>query len=277
MVRNDYLSRREFNHLLFGNNQYGSLIEASDYDLLDRAQLTNYFRAAYQPSNCTIITAGKVGQAQIDLINEYFGRGWSADTKATPNNFSFVKKSGELRYEEKPNALQSAIRIGNMSINRTHSDFPGMQVLNTVLGGYFGSRLMSNIREDKGYTYGIGSALVSLQHSGYFFIASEVGSDVCNAAISEIEKEINILRNEAVSGAELDTVKNYMLGSFLGGLENAFSHADKFKNILISGLDYTYYDRYIEVVKNISASDLQELANKYLNFGDFNKVVVGKM
>jgi zinc protease len=179
-------------------------------------------------------------------------------------------------YTDKPNALQSAIRIGTPFINRTHPDFPAMQVLNTVLGGYFGSRLMANIREDKGYTYGIGSGMSSFKQTGAFFIASEVGADVCKAAIAEIEKEVNRLKNEIVPDDELSLVRNYMLGSLLGSLENVFSHADKFKNLYFAGLDYDYYERYTQTVKSITSANLQQLANKYFDFENFYKVIVGK-
>ena len=116
---------------------------------------------------------------------------------------------------------------------------------------------MANIREDKGYTYGIGSALVSMKNAGYFFIASEVGADVCTSALTEIQKEIEILKTETVSEQELGLVRNYMLGSMLGGLENALSHADKFKNIYFSGLGYEYYQNYIQIVRTISTQELQ--------------------
>jgi zinc protease len=128
--------------------------------------------------------------------------------------------------------LQSAIRMGTPFINREHPDFPAVQVLNTVLGGYFGSRLMNNIREDKGYTYGIGSGITSYKQGGALFIATEVGADVCKAATVEIEKEINLLKTELIAGRGIGSlVRNYMLGSLLGSLENVFSHADKFKNL----------------------------------------------
>jgi zinc protease len=166
--------------------------------------------------------------------------------------------------------------MGMPLINRTHLDFPKVQVLNTVLGGYFGSRLMTNIREDKGYTYGIGSGMSSLKHAGALFIATEVGADVCKAAVTEIEKEINILKTELIPDEELALVKNYMLGSLLGSLENVFSHADKFKSLFVAGLGYEYYDRYTEIVKTISSDDLLKLANQYLNFDGFYKVIVGK-
>src|ERR1700709_917532 len=103
--------------------------------------------------------------------------------------------------------------------NKTHRDYAGMTVLNTVLGGYFGSRLMSNIREDKGYTYGIGSAVVSLLHGGYFFIAAETGVKVTAPAITEIYKEIDRLKTEIIPDDELAMVKNYMSGSFLRSVD----------------------------------------------------------
>ena len=191
--------------------------------------------------------------------------------KGLPESTRPVKK-----HVDKSGAVQNAIRIGKRVFNRRHPDYPGLTVTNTILGGYFGSRLMANIREDKGYTYGIGSAISSLKDAGYFFLATEVGADVCQLALTEIEKEIGLLKTELVGEEELDLVRNYMLGAMLGSLENAFSHADKFKNVYFSGLDYTYYSNYIKTVKTISAEHLKELANRYLNISDFTKVVVGK-
>lgn len=276
LEKNDFLSRKTFNHVLFGDSLYGYDIGHADYDRLTREELTTYFRAAYHPGNCTVVIAGKVKEETIKLVDSLFGTDWLYSGEVSENKFQFEAKPGTEHYLEKPEALQSAIRIGQLSINRTHADFPGLQVVNTILGGYFGSRLMANIREDKGFTYGIGSALVSMKNAGYFFIASEVGADVCTAALTEIEKEIQILKEKPVSGTELSLVRNYMLGSMLGSLENALSHADKFKNIYFSGLDYDYYQKYIQTVRNISPEGVLELANKYLDFGNFQKVIVGK-
>src|SRR5690606_1700450 len=149
--------------------------------------------------------------------------------------------------------------------------------VNTLLGGYFGSRLMTNIREDKGYTYSIGSGRVSLKHAAFFTIASEVGTEVTVATLREIENEISRLRTENVGDDELQLVKNYMMGSMLGSLENVFSHADKFKNAYFSGLDLGYYAYYADVVRNIDAEEVGRLANKYLDYERLTKVVVGKM
>jgi len=276
LEKNDFLSRRAFNRALFGDSIYGFSSVAADYDKLHRDQLVEYFNLAYRPNNCSIVVSGKVDEATISLINGYFGKNWDKGVDITPNSFTLPIRTGAEHYHEREGALQSAIRIGQVSISRNHPDFAALQVLNTVLGGYFGSRLMANIREDKGYTYGIGSALVSMQNTGYFFIASEVGAQVCTSAVAEIQKEVTTLRTELIPAEELALVKNYMLGSFLGGLENAFSHADKFKNIYFSGLGYDYYENYITTVKTITSEKLLELANFYLNFDSFEKIIVGK-
>lgn len=276
LEKNDFVSRRVFNNSLFGNSLYGYNTSAQDYNNLTREQLLEYFKKAYQLANCTIVVSGKVTPETTKMLNELFGKDAVAESSAIANRFSFHSEPAAEHYIEKPEALQSAIRIGRRTINRSHADFPGLQVLNTILGGYFGSRLMANIREDKGYTYGIGSAVVSLKNAGYFFIASEVGADVCSNALDEIYKEIAILRTEPVPDDELLLVRNYMLGSLLGSLENAFSHADKFKNIFFYGLGYDYYEQYIQTVKNITAQEIMQLASQYFDVADFEKVVVGK-
>ena len=276
LQKNDFLARKTFANSIFGSTAYGSDIALADYDALQRADLLSYFKSAFKPENCIIIAAGKFEAVEFELLNKFFGGVWQNNEQAAVTVFNFPAIEPAEIYIEKPEAVQSAIRMGNLTITRKHEEFPALQILNCVLGGYFGSRLMANIREDKGYTYGIGSGIASLKDAGYLFIATEVGTEVCAATLQEIEKEINVLQTALVSEQELDLVRNYMLGSMLGSLENAFSHADKFKNIYFSGLDYNYYTKYIQTVKNISPETLKALAIKYLNFDGFIKVVVGK-
>lgn len=276
LEKNDVISKRAFNNALFGDSLYGYTINASDYDQVERTQLEDYYRKAYQPGNCLIIASGKADESTAAKVNQVFGNTWNKVLGVSKNEFSFTEKVGSVYFNERPDSIQSAIRLGQLSVLRSHPDFPALQFLNTVLGGYFGSRLMANIREEKGYTYGIGSAQVSLQNAGYFLIASEVGADVCNATLGEIEKEINILKTELIPSEELELVRNYMVGSFLGSLENAFSHADKFKNIFLSGLDYNYYTRYIDIIKTVNSEELLNLANKYWDFNSLNKVITGR-
>lgn len=275
LKKNDVLARKAFANALFGDTAYGIDIQAKHYDELKRADLQAYFKSAYVPNNCTIVVSGKFDEASFALLNNQFGKDWKTND-FIKNEINFTAKPKEIIYKECADALQSAIRIGKLAVNRKHKDFPGVQILNTVLGGYFGSRLMNNIREDKGYTYGIGSGISSLKEAGYLFISTEVGADVCAAALTEIYKEIELLKTELVGDEELALVKNYMLGSMLGSLENVFSHADKFKNILFFDLGYDYYENYISKVKTITAEEIRTLANQYLTTDDLIEVVVGK-
>jgi zinc protease len=277
LQKNDIIARRKFNKAIYGNTIYGLGAEFEDYKTLRRDDMLAHFKQMYQPSNCTLLVAGKVDDNTLNLLTKSFGNEWSNYVvKADATQPELAPAGEHFYFVEKTEALQSAIRMGLPSITRSHPDFPSLQVMNTVLGGYFGSRLMANIREDKGYTYGIGSGASSLNRGGALFIATEVGADVCKAAVTEIEKEINILKTEPVPEDELSLVRNYMLGSLLGSLENIFSHADKFKNIYFSGLDYDYYDRYTQAIRSATAEEVLQTANKYLDLNKFYKVIVGK-
>ncbi|WP_257667881.1 M16 family metallopeptidase [Parapedobacter tibetensis] len=279
LEKNSFVARRQFNNAVFGQTRYGHVFEIADYDKITREALLALFRQQYTPSNCTLIISGKVTDDVVASLERLFGDDWTDDNKSAPADIApdFGGHEGRVIVAERKDSLQSAIRLGCLSLQRHHEDFPGMQVVNTLLGGYFGSRLMANIREDKGYTYSIGSGLASLKHRAFFTIASEVGVDMTTATLTEIEREIRLLRDEKVSEEELALVKNYMLGSMLGSLENVFSHADKFKSAYFSGLDLDYYEYYTGVVRNIDADEIHRLANAYLDYDRMVKVVVGRM
>lgn len=277
LKKNSFVARRLFNKNVFGATRYGDVPEVADYRRISREALLARFRAQYTPSNCTLILSGKITDEVVNTIERLFGNGWH--NHSTPVSADvpppITPSSGLLVVDERKDALQSAIRVGCLGIQRAHPDFPGLQVVNTILGGYFGSRLMMNIREDKGYTYGISSGLASLKHGAFFTISSEVGADTTVATLTEIEREIQRLRNEPVAEEELTLVRNYIMGSMLGSLENVFSHADKFKNVYFSGLDLAYYDYYTEVVNTITPAKILRLANTYLDYDNMVKVVVG--
>ncbi|MEC3880195.1 M16 family metallopeptidase [Parapedobacter sp. 10938] len=280
LKKNSFVARRQFNRSVFGESRYGYTPDLIDYKHINRDDLRSLFRKQYQPVNGTLIVSGKVTDEVIRMLERLFGEGWQNAAEGIAPNVSpaFVPVSTKAPIVvERADALQSAIRLGGPSIQRSHLDFPGLQVVNTLLGGYFGSRLMANIREDKGYTYNIGSGLASLKHGAFFTIASEVGVDVTEATLVEIQREVRRLREEPVPAAELALVRNYMMGAMLGSLENVFSHADKFKNAYFSGLGLDYYSYYTDVVNSITQEEVQRLANAYLDYDKMVKVVVGKL
>ncbi len=273
------LARRRFSELLFGPaHPYGLDVKEQDFERISVAELKHFFEKHYTAANCSIFVSGHLPANVIETLDRFFGNNWQKD--ATPVNepeIEMVRFSNPKTFVSKDDAIQSAIRVGRLLFNKTHPDYFKFQVLNTILGGYFGSRLMANIREDKGYTYGIGSGITNLVHSGYFFISTEVGADVTNQTLNEIYKELKLLREELVDENELETVRNYILGQFLRSVDGAFALADKYRAIWEYGLDYTYYDRYFNAVKTVTPNELRDLANKYLREEDLLECVVGKM
>ncbi len=276
--RVDFIARKKFNEVLFGENHpYGYYATADDFDNLQRADLLAFFKQFYTPANCKIIVSGKVTAETSDLINKYLGDNWnSALGVSTESNHAVETAPRKKHLIPKDNSIQSAIRMGKILFNKTHPDYMGMQVLNTVFGGYFGSRLMTNIREDKGYTYGIGSAVASNNNEGYFFITTEIGVDVCQDTLNEIYFELKRLRTELIPEEELQLVKNYILGTFLRSIDGPFELADKFKGIVTYGLGYDYYHKFINTIKTITSEELRDLANKHLQEDSMIEVVVGK-
>lgn len=274
LQKNEFVARRHFSKSIWGEQHpYGYNNSFEDYQKLTAADLRAAYAKQYHAGNCLLIAAGKIDESVFTCLEKYFGSYRSAG-KVQEEQFPIQGTSTLKQPVKGPQSLQAALRLGKRFINKTHPDLPAMQVLNTVLGGYFGSRLMSNIREDKGYTYGIGSGIASLQEGGFFYIASEVGANVAEATIMEIHKEIQRLQNELIPAEELNRVRNYMLGSYTTGIENIFSHADKFKGIHLFGLGYDHYENYLEVIRTVPATQLKDLANQYLAIDSLIEVVV---
>lgn len=273
----DFIARLKFSEMIFGGSTpYGHYITEADYDNLRREDVIQFYSERYDLSRAVILVSGKIIPEDKKLIEAYLKPANSRTPE--PDVVQVLTPSAQKKqFIEKRDAVQSAIRIGMPLFNRRHSDYFQMLVVNTLLGGYFGSRLMANIREDKGYTYGIGSSIASLHQTGMFFITTEVGSDVTKAAIDEIYKEIIRLREQPVGQDELELVRNYMLGVFLRSMDGPFAISDKFKTLVEYGLDKEYYQRFIESINRVTTADIQKLANQYLDPSDMYQLVVGSV
>lgn len=267
--------RNLFSEILFKGHPYSGLITENLYDEIEASDLVEFYRDNFQKGEFFIVVAGNYPDTLYDKLDTYFG-----NLGGTPPEYKLqelTSSKANAVYEEKEGAIQSGIRIGKIiDVEFGSDDYFKLKVLNTVLGGYFGSRLMSNIREDKGYTYGIGSSVSSLKEAIFFVISTEVGAEVTNQALEEIYKEIRQLRNELILENELEMVKNYMLGSLLKGSDGPFLMAEKFKSVYLRNSDLSYYDRYIHLINSVNAVELKEIANKYLMENSFLEVVVGQ-
>lgn len=273
-----FVARKEFMEILFGKGHpYGANPTIDSYKNLSLTTIVDFYKNYYNLVNCKILIAGKVEKQTIASLNTFFGSEPILKTHVNRRHAKIGVNNNLTLFIKKENAIQSAIRIGRIVPNKLHKDYFGLQVLNTILGGYFGSRLMKNIREDKGYTYGINSGIVSLKNAGYFFISTEVASKVTKDALIEIYKELDILRTVEIPLGELELVKNYMLGQLLKSCDGPFSMATMFENVDMYGLDYDYYNNYITTIKNITPKTLLELGNKYFSKSALKEVVVGQL
>lgn len=272
------IARENFIRALYGSKHpYGRSLSVSDFGKLSRKDIQDFHKKHYKSDNCKIIVSGKYNENKlIDELNEFFG-GVDWTSRHTIEISQFKKRTSTRRYifVPKKDALQSALRIGRVLFNDTHSDYPGMLVLNNILGGHFGSRLMQNVREKKGYTYGIGSALIPLKNSGFFVLASELGTGYQKAAIKEIYKEIDKLCNKHVSKKELEYTRSYMFGELLRAFDGPFAWSESIKTLVEHDIDMDFYHKITETIANISPADIYELAQKYLSADNMYEVLAG--
>lgn len=271
----EFVANREIRQLLYGeNNPYGKKTEKADIQNIQRDDLVEFYNNFYLDAQCKIFASGKLPDGFTNMMDEYFGDLHLHKEKPFPLFERDAATKKKYRITNDPEGVQSAIRIARPFPSRKSPDFQASLVLNTVFGGYFGSRLMNNIREEKGYTYGIYSFLQDhLQYSSWM-ILTEAGKDVSGATIEEIYKEMKILREQPVGEEELMLVRNYLMGRQLVSLDGPFRIIDKWKSIILNNLDEKYFYDMINTIRNVSAKELQQLAQKYFVTDDFYEVAV---
>jgi zinc protease len=274
LKKSDFVAGRLIDAYLYGEEHpYGRYTKFEDFDLITRDELNQFYQQYYLNGKFVLFVAGKLPSNLFSLLDQHFG-----DLK---NNTVSIEQIPILSAKEKKyrvtndaQGVQGAIRMGSHFPNRHHPDFVKSQVLNNVFGGFFGSRLMSNIREEKGYTYGIYSYLENHIQQSAWIISTEAGRDVCEATIAEVYKEMAELRDERIEEDELLLVRNYMIGSILGDLDGPFHIINRWKTIILNGLPEDHFYRQIDTIKKVSAAELQDLANKYLQAEAFYELVV---
>jgi len=277
LKKSEFVASRLIDSYLYGEKHpYGKYSSHEEYDALDREELFSFYNKYYRNGNCIIFTAGKLPKDLFELLNKHFGKLPLGNNFQKPlHKISSSKKPGEkFRITNDVNGVQGSIRIAREFPNRHHPDFQKVMVLNNVFGGYFGSRLMSNIREDKGYTYGIHSYLQDHIQQSAWLVSTEAGKDVCEPAIKEIYKEMKRLQDQPVAEEEMQLVRNYMMGSLLGDLDGPFHIIARWKNYILNGLDDKYFYSAINTIRTVSTEELQQLAKKYLNPEEFYELVV---
>lgn len=271
LEKGSYLTSTQLRKNLFGSHPYGYTSSIDDINNQGIKTLETFSQT--RSMSFSLFLSGKLPSDFKQILNELF-----------PVKGNYEQKPSELKWPDESvrtidrneKFIQSSIRLGARLFNRKHEDYSGFMLLNEILGGFFGSRLMKNIREDKGYTYGIGSSLYALNEIGYFTIGTEVNHEAEEDTLIQIEHEINRLKEEPVSSEELLVVKNYFLGTFANSWSAPFATIDKFKGLHAQGLDLSFYATHLAKIKNIDQVDLLRLANNYLHFDKMCLAIVGK-
>ncbi|MBS1509258.1 MAG: insulinase family protein [Bacteroidetes bacterium] len=276
LKKSEFVAGRLIDAYVYGEQHpYGVYTNPEDIDALTTAAIKTFFNEYYLNGKCIIFISGKLPDQIQTILNINFG-GLSIGANKNPLPVSTIQPAEQKKYRisNDVDGVQGAIRLAREFPNRRHPDFMKVMVLNTVFGGYFGSRLMSNIREDKGYTYGIHSYIQNHLQQTAWMISTEAGKDVSEATVEEVYKEMKILQEELVDEEELLLVRNYLIGTILGDLDGPFQLMGRWKNIILNGLSENYFYDSVQTIKTISAEELRELAKKYLNPEDFYELIV---
>ena len=270
----DVRVREAFAAAMFGaDHPYGISAPEAAYDTLTREAVVDFYRRHYTADNCFVVCSGDLSDEALAAIeNICVQLPQSGDRRELV--FPAMAQTPRVRLEH-AGAVQSAVRVGRMLFTRNHPDYVGMQVVATVLGGYFGSRLMRNLREERGYTYGVFAGMVNLDRAGYLAIATQVAEAAREDTLRQIYAEIERLRTEPISEQELSLVKNIMVGEMMRILDGPFGIVDVTIENVQCGTDNHAVERTVEAIRRCTPEDVQRLAEKYLRREDLVEVTVG--
>lgn len=270
----DVRVREAFAAAMFGaDHPYGISAPESAYDTLTREAVVDFYRRHYTADNCFVVCSGDLSDEALAAIeNICVQLPQSGDRRELV--FPAMVQTSSVRLEH-AGAVQSAVRVGRMLFTRNHPDYVGMQVVATALGGYFGSRLMRNLREERGYTYGVFAGMVNLDRAGYLAIATQVAEAAREDTLRQIYTEIERLRTEPISEQELSLVKNIMVGEMMRILDGPFGIVDVTIENVQCGTDNHAVERTVEAIRRCTPEDVLRLSEKYLRREDLVEVTVG--
>ncbi|MBR5541879.1 MAG: insulinase family protein [Bacteroides sp.] len=278
-TRVEVIARKQLHRSLFGEQHpFGRFAVEKDYDRVTSDVLREFYQKYYHSGNCSVYVSGKVTPEIVRCIEEGIGTApWGDVRPLSPLQLVEPQTTTEKHvFVEKTDALQSSLKMGGFMMDRAHPDFLKARVMVTLFGGYFGSRLMSNIREDKGYTYGIGAGIVNCPGSGVLAITTEADNHYIDAIITEVYREMDRMCNDLAPQEELEMVKNYMLGDFCRSYEGPFSLSDAWIYTETAGLDDEFFARSLEAIRSITSEEIRTLAQRYFCKESLIEVVAGK-
>ena len=270
------IAQKGFLRNLFGEGHpYAPVASPASYDTISLNDVKSHYTKFYRSDNMAITASGFIDSEVIQQIIDNFSSSWGNPNQTERTNNHLLPFADRLTFIEKEGANQNAIAIGKLFPTQNHPDFPGIKLLCTILGGYFGSRLMSNIREDKGYTYSIQASPISFLHNGVFLVFAEVKTDKTEETVKEIFHEMEILNSELITEKELIPIQNYLLGRILEDFDGPFARAQTFSSLREVNLNFEYYDRLIDAIKSTTPAQLRDISQKYLDPESMSTIIAG--
>jgi zinc protease len=264
----DYLAEAEFNAAVFAGHPYAKPQIGTEASVRAFAggDLLRFHESYFVPSNTLLAVVGDITSDEIMSKIDTSFRSW--EHHALPSESIDLPADVEessVYVVDKPGAVQSAIRVGHVGIARKCEDFVSVVVLNTILGGYFNSRMNVNLRESKGYTYGAHTTFDVRRLRGPFIASADVRNEVTDSAITEMLFELERIRKDPVTAEELDMVRRFLIGSFPLQLETPSQIASKVIDLELYDLPRDFYDTFNDRVSRTTADDLLHTAQKYLH------------
>lgn len=268
-----FLANRTYRRALFGDHAYARTSETeATINAMDRAKIEAFHRAHYRPNNAFLLVVGAVDPNAILTIAEKTLGSWARGDVPRPSFPAPPPLSGrKVYFVQRPNSIQSSITLGNVAIKRSDPRWYELSLANSIYGGAFNSRIVRNIREEKGYTYSPGSTLQGFADAGFYRFDADVRNEVTGATLTEVFKEIDKMRAEGSDGAELQGAKAYLRGVFpiqtstQGGLANALN------TVYVFGLAKDYPETYRAKIAAVTPEQLKNAAATLL--GSQNSVI----
>lgn len=278
--KTQFQARKLFRPKLFGQaHPYAYVAQAQQLKAITPEACREYIGTMLHPSRATIIVTGLFDEDDVfNLLNSKLGKleaSAAADIPSAAASTAISTAAAGRYVHSMADTVQSTLSVGHAAFSRAHEDYHKMRLVNTVLGGYFGSRLMSNIREEKGYTYGIYSQWSSLKYGGYFGVNTSVGNEFVEDTLSEIKKEIIRLQEEPIGAEELEVAKNYLLGRIISQQETPFEIGDILKLLLHHELEPEDIQKGYEAIQACTTEEIQTLAQQHLQPHALIEVVAG--
>jgi zinc protease len=270
--KTSFVASHLFRKSLYGDRHpYGREVEDADVSVLKVKHLEKHFSELMHSPK--VFVSGKIEQQTRGIILaqiEKLKSGKKVHPLSPPINAPSVKQ-----HVEKKESVQSSVRMGLRSVLRSHSDYVPILFVSHILGGYFGSRLMKNIREEKGLTYGISASIHGMKNDSYLVVGADVNKENVDLTFEEIRKELKLLRSSPISEGELETTQNHFIGSLQSEISTPFAHADKIKTIKLFDLPDDHYQKLIGKIEKITPSEISAISEQYFNERDFAEVAVG--